>query len=46
MDPMLQSTMSVKRRKGESEMKCKACNREAGESDYCESHMKAYGNIV
>jgi hypothetical protein len=27
-------------------MKCKACNREAGESDYCESHTKAYENIV
>jgi predicted metal-binding protein len=43
---MLQSTVSVKRRKGKSEMKCKACNREAGESDYCESHTKAYENIV
>jgi hypothetical protein len=38
--------MSVKRRKGKSGMKCKACNRDAGENDYCESHMKAYENVV
>lgn len=27
-------------------MKCKACNREAGGNGYCESHMKAYENVI
>ena len=27
-------------------MNCKICSREAGENDYCELHMKAYGSIV
>jgi len=27
-------------------LKCVACNREAGETVYCELHMKAYESIV
>lgn len=27
-------------------MKCAICNREAGESSYCELHKKAYESIV
>ena len=27
-------------------MRCKICGREAGESDYCEFHMKAHEKIV
>ena len=27
-------------------MKCKACSREAGERDFCPSHLKAYQNIM
>jgi hypothetical protein len=27
-------------------LNCKACNREAGERDFCALHLKAYENIV
>jgi hypothetical protein len=27
-------------------LNCKACNREAGERDFCPLHLKAYENIV
>ena len=27
-------------------MKCKACNKEAGEKEFCPLHLKAYENIV
>ena len=27
-------------------MNCKACNKEAGERDFCPLHLKAYENIV
>jgi hypothetical protein len=27
-------------------LKCKACEREANERDFCQLHLKAYGNIV
>jgi hypothetical protein len=27
-------------------LSCKACNREAGERDFCPLHLKAYENIV
>ena len=27
-------------------MKCKACDREAAEGDFCPVHLKAYENIV
>ena len=27
-------------------MRCKACNRETGEGDFCPLHLKAYENIV
>jgi len=27
-------------------LKCKICDREAGENDYCEFHAKAHENIV
>jgi hypothetical protein len=27
-------------------LNCKACNREAGESDFCPLHLKAYENVV
>ena len=27
-------------------MKCKACNKEAGEKNFCTLHLKAYDNIV
>jgi len=27
-------------------LNCKACNREAGERDFCQLHLKAYENIV
>jgi len=27
-------------------LKCKACDREAGEKDFCLLHLKAYENIV
>jgi hypothetical protein len=27
-------------------LNCKACNRKAGERDFCQLHLKAYENIV
>jgi hypothetical protein len=27
-------------------LKCKVCDREAGEADYCEFHAKAFENII
>jgi len=27
-------------------LKCKACNKEAGEKEFCPLHLKAYENIV
>ena len=32
--------------KGGKKLKCKVCSNEAGEKNYCESHIKAYENIV
>jgi predicted metal-binding protein len=38
--------MSIKKRAKRKTLKCKACDREAGERDFCLLHLKAYENIV
>jgi len=43
---MLQSAMPAEGRRREEGMRCKTCNREAGENSYCELHMKAYENVI
>jgi hypothetical protein len=38
--------MSIKKRAGRKTLKCVLCHREAGKTDFCTLHLKAYENIV
>ena len=43
---MFQSGMLIKRRGERKRLKCKTCDREAAEREFCLVHLRAYQNLV
>ena len=46
MDPMFKPTVPAEKRGEEKGLKCKLCDRKAGESGYCKFHKKAYESVA